>query len=88
MTVEKFNPEKSPKTLCYVMENDTFNKRCNFCKSVVLKEPKPTENDYPFQCLSCDENLFEFETFEGKYHNEKEFESLLCNTRDLLLLDN
>ena len=88
MTEEKFNPEKSLKTLVYVTENDTFNRRCNFCKSVVLKEPNPTENDYPFQCISCDENLFEFETFEGTHHTNEEFEQLLCNTRDLLLLDN
>ncbi len=87
MTVEKFSFEKSIKTMCYVMENDTFNRRCNNCQSVVLKEPNPTEDDYPYQCLSCDVNLFEFETFEGLWHTDKEFEELLCNTRDLLLLD-
>jgi predicted SprT family Zn-dependent metalloprotease len=88
MTVEKFNFEKSPKTLCYVMENDTFNRRCNRCQSVVLKETNPTEQNYPYQCMSCDENLFTIETHEGKYHNDNEFQELLCNTRDLLLLDN
>lgn len=96
---EKFNTEVSGKSLMYVIENDTFTKRCNMCGSVILKQPdavvwtnclKPTERnpgEYPYQCMFCDENLFGFETHEGEYHSDEEFEELCCNVRDLLLLD-
>jgi predicted SprT family Zn-dependent metalloprotease len=88
MTNQKFNTETHPKTLCYVIENDTFTKRCNMCGSVVLKETNKTDDNYPYQCMSCDENLFEIETHDGDYHTPEEFDELLCNTRDLLELDN
>lgn len=99
MKVDKFNTEVSGKSLMYVIENDTFTRRCNRCGSVVLRQPNeivmtdclnPTEsdpNEYPYQCMSCDENLFGIETHEGEYHTDEEFEELCCNTRDLLLLD-
>ena len=46
---EKSNAEKYPKTYAYVMENDTVNRRCNRCGSVVLKETNVP--DYPYQCM-------------------------------------
>lgn len=81
----KFNVEKSPRTFAYVLENDTINRRCNCCGNVVLKET--FVKDYPYQCLSCDENLYEMETHLGVDHTDEELEELCCNARDLLLLD-
>ncbi|MBR2401403.1 MAG: hypothetical protein IKB01_01350 [Lachnospiraceae bacterium] len=81
----KFNPEESKKTLEYVERNDTRNRRCNRCGSVVLMEP--TVKGYPYQCMNCDENLYEIETHIGEKHTDEEYEKLCCNTRDLLLLD-
>lgn len=36
-----------------------FDRVCNRCKTVVEKSSIP---GYPFQCNSCDEDLYEFET--------------------------
>lgn len=57
----------------------------NRCGSVVLKEPMIKE--YPYQCMSCDENMYSIETHKGIYHTVEEFDELCCNVRDLLLLD-
>jgi len=88
MKGRKFNIGKYPKTFTYVLENDTFTKRCNRCGSVVLRETVKMDDDYPYQCLSCNENMFEFETHEGDYHTDKELDNLCCYTRDILQLDN
>ena len=82
---EEFNPVKSPKTFEYVLKNDTVNRRCNACNSVVLKETHV--EGYPYQCMNCDVNLYEIETHIGKEHSDKEFDELCCDVRDLLLLD-
>jgi hypothetical protein len=37
--------------------------------------------------LSCDENMFEFETFEGEPHTDEELDALCCWARDILGLD-
>ena len=38
-----------------------YVRRCNKCNSIV----KPSDNiKYDWQCLECDEDLFEFETTE------------------------
>ena len=81
---QKFNIEKNPKTFEYVLERDTFTKRCNRCGSPVLRSDL---DDYVYQCMSCDEDLYTIETHEGEYHTDEEFDELCCNTRDLLLLD-
>ena len=83
---EKFNVEKNPKTMAYVLERDTGNIRCNRCGSPVLRTEIP-ERGYKYQCMSCDEDLFGVETHEGKWHTTEEFEELLLNTQALLLLD-
>ena len=80
-----FDCKESKKTLNYVIANDTLNRRCNRCKSVVLKETK--HFTFPYQCMFCDDNLFESNTHMGEPHSDAEFEKLCCNTRDLLLLD-
>ncbi|MDE6021602.1 MAG: hypothetical protein K2H01_11480 [Ruminococcus sp.] len=81
----KFNPKESPKTLAYVIERDTFTRRCNMCNFPVLKSDLTDKHAY--QCMACDVDLDSAETHEGKYHTTEEFEELCCNTRDLLLLD-
>ena len=80
-----FDKEKYPKTFAYVKENDTVNRRCNRCGSVVLRETNI--NCYPFQCMSCDENMYGIETHIGEPHTEEEFDELCENTCALLLLD-
>ena len=81
---EIFKPEKYPKTMCYVLERDTGNIRCNMCGSPVLKSDV---EGYAYQCMFCDEDLFSIETHEGEWHTTKEFNDLLIVTRDILLLD-
>lgn len=81
---QKFNIEKSPKTFAYVLERDTLTRRCNMCGSVVLRSELES---YAYQCMNCDEDLYEIETHEGEPHTTEEFDELCCNTRDLLLLD-
>lgn len=83
---QKFNVEKAPKTFAYVLENDTINRRCNMCGAVVLKET--FVEGYPYQCMSCDENLYEIETHIGELHTDEELDELCCNTEFLLCLDN
>lgn len=85
MNKDKFNPEKCPKTLAYVIERDAITVRCNRCESPVLKSDLPEK--YVYQCMSCDEDLYGIETHKGEPHTDEEFEELCCNTRDLLLLD-
>ena len=81
---QKFDIEKSPKTFEYVLERDTLTRRCNRCGSVVLKSEL---NDYAYQCMNCDEDLYRIETHNGKPHTTEEFDELCCMTRDILLLD-
>lgn len=83
--MQKFNIEKCPKTFAYVLENDTLNRRCNVCGSVVLKET--SVKGYPYQCMTCDENRYEIETYLGEPHSATELDDICCYTRDLLLLD-
>ena len=78
MKTEKFDINKNPKTYAYVMENDTVNRRCNKCGSVVLKETNI--ESYPYQCMACDENMFEIETYLGEPHTTLELDDLLVNT--------
>ena len=81
---QNFNIEKSPNTFAYVLEHDTFIVKCNRCGSPVLKSDL---DGYVYQCMNCDEDLYSFETHQGEYHTDEELDTLCCNTRDLLLLD-
>ena len=85
MKTKRFDVTKHPKTYAYVMENDTVIRRCNRCGSVVLRETSIDE--YPYQCMSCDENMFGIETHIGQPHTSEEFNELLNNTAELLCLD-
>lgn len=81
---QKFDVEKYPKTFAYVLERDTLTRRCNRCGSVVLRSELES---YSYQCMNCDEDLYTIETHEGEYHTDEEFDTLCCDVRDLLLLD-
>lgn len=85
MKVERFDVVKYPKTYAYVMENDTVNRRCNRCGSVVMRETNIV--GYPYQCMACDENMYEIETHIGEPHTEEELDELLINTLILGLDD-
>ena len=84
LSAERFDVKKSPKSLDYIIKRDVGTIRCNKCGSPVLKSDL---NDYAYQCMNCDEDLYAIETHEGAYHTEEEFETLCCDVRDLLLLD-
>lgn len=80
----KFNPEKSPNTMCYVLEHDTFDIYCNKCGCPVLK----SETDgYIYQCMNCDEDLYSIETHKGEHHTDEQFNQLCLDTEALLELD-
>lgn len=81
---EVFNPEKSPKTMAYVIEHDTFSVRCNRCGCPVLKSDTA---GYVYQCMNCDEDLYSIETHKGEFHTEDELNQLLLDTEALLELD-
>ena len=81
---EKFDTEKYPKTMAYVLERDAFTVRCNRCGSPVLKSDV---EGYAYQCMECDEDLYSIETHEGEFHTPEELNRLLLDTRDLLSLD-
>lgn len=55
-----------PRTHKYVSENLVEDCRCNRCGELVLRNPNflkgSDTNAYPYQCVSCDEDLYEFET--------------------------
>ena len=74
---EKFNVKEYPQTFAYVVERNTFNRHCNKCQSIVLKADN---RRYDYQCMSCDEDLYEFETYMGEYQTDEEFNDLLNNS--------
>lgn len=81
---EKFNPEKSPRTMCYILEHDTFDVRCNKCGCPVLKSDV---DGYVYQCMNCDEDLYSVETHKGEHHTDEELNQLCLDTETLLELD-
>ena len=55
--LEKYK-DKLPQSVKYVEDNLT-NYRCTRCGSPILLETEV--KDYPYQCLTCDENMYSFE---------------------------
>ena len=51
------------------------NRRCNRCGHTVLQEPEGDE--YPYQCLHCDENMYKIETHTGEQITDEEFDKLV-----------
>ena len=54
----------SVKTVRYVEERLVKDVRCNRCGMPVLTSDL-REHGYEYQCVFCDEDLFEFETYAG-----------------------
>lgn len=46
----------------YVNSRIQKDRRCNRCNHIVLTSEL---DEYPFQCLFCDENLYGIETYTG-----------------------
>ena len=74
-----------PKTIAYVDENTTKNRRCNRCGNVVLKETEKMDGAYPYACVYCDENMYEIETSTGDTHGADEFVALCYAALNLSL---
>ena len=55
--LEKYK-HKYPNSVKYIEDNLT-DLRCFRCGSPLLKEPESEE--YPYQCLTCNESMFAFE---------------------------
>jgi hypothetical protein len=47
----------------YKQEHIVKDKRCHNCLSLLHKEINE-DIDYPYVCLTCDENMYEFETIK------------------------
>lgn len=90
MWSEKFDISTHPRTFAYVLENGTFNRRCNACMSLVLKMPPKNamhNPPKPYQCMECDVEIDEDWTTVGDFQTDEEFEELLLQTAAVLLLD-
>lgn len=53
---------KYPNSVKYIEDNLT-DLRCFHCGSPLLKDAESEE--YPYQCLACDENMFSFEAIKN-----------------------
>ena len=73
--LEKYK-DKLPKSVKYVEDNLT-NYRCIRCGSPILLETEV--KDYPYQCLTCDENMYSFEVEASEQEvTAEETESILA----------
>ena len=69
-----------PKTVKYVKDNLMEYVRCVRCNSPVLRQPETGEdnpNEYPYQCVWCDENLYHLEVHAGSPATAEEVEQLI-----------
>jgi hypothetical protein len=48
----------------YRLKHAVKNYRCHNCLSILFKEIHKTTYDYPYACLICDENMFNFEVIK------------------------
>ena len=83
--INEFSTEH-PHTMGYVLKRLT-NRTCNRCGSIVLIADD-NRNEYKYQCMYCDENLYSIETTER--HNENstyDIYKLLEQTNDILEID-
>jgi uncharacterized HAD superfamily protein len=75
---------KKPKTTAYVTERIQHDIRCNRCNSIVLKSDNI---QYKYQCMFCDEDLFDIETHKGFGMTDKEYNDILEQTDAIMCLD-
>ena len=68
-------------TVDYVMDRLVENLRCNRCGAVVLRSDI---KEYPYQCMHCDEDLYEIEVHIGDRITDAELDELLLITDNLL----
>ena len=68
--IRNFNvaKEKFPKSLSYVQKNLVPFIHCKRCGAHVLKSEN--QNEYEYQCVYCDEDLYECETYQDKKRKE------------------
>lgn len=69
-----------PKTVKYVKDNLMEYIRCFRCNSPVLRQPETGEdnpNEYPYQCMWCNENLDHLEVYSGSPATAEEVELLI-----------
>lgn len=80
--------EKYPNSKEYVDSHLVKDRYCSRCGSPILKSDL---KGYPYQCVICDEDLFEFETFvdldEQPEIDESDYVQLIEETAATLLLD-
>ena len=73
--LEKYK-DKLPKSVKYVEDNLT-NYRCIRCGSPIFLETEV--KDYPYQCLTCDENMYSFEVETSEQEvTAEEIESIIA----------
>jgi hypothetical protein len=83
------NSIKYPKSKEYVDSHLVPHRYCNRCDHHVLKSGIPDE--YPYQCMYCDEDLYSIETHIEENDFDKisdfDYENLIEQTQILLELD-
>lgn len=83
--IKKIESWEDTEAMQYIAENDTTSvKRCNRCNQPVLRSQT---DGYSYQCMNCDEDLYEFEVHDGECYTPDEYLELLKNTKNVLALD-
>lgn len=84
MKMNSFNAIDSPKSFIYASTRYVPFRKCNRCGGLILRSDTQW---YTYQCMNCDEDLYDFETHFDDVVTVSDFEKLYCDVRDLLLLD-
>lgn len=69
-----------PTSVKYVRDNMQTYTRCVRCNSPVLRQPETGEdnpNEFPYQCMWCDENLYHLEVHAGSPATDEELDRLI-----------
>lgn len=83
---EMFRVDDRPNAVEYVNAHQTNpTRRCNRCGSPVLISDNG--GSYSYQCMSCNEDLFSFETHDGDPSSALERYELVKNTHEVMMLD-
>jgi len=65
----------------YLRKRIQKNTRCRRCNAIVLRSDS---EDYTYQCLFCDEDLYTFEVYTGNEVTADELDKLKLALRPLL----
>ena len=83
---EKFDYSMYPKTVDYYNRYKTeIPVYCNRCGGLCLESE--TGGYYSYQCMFCDEDLFEVEVHSGFLPSKEHEEELLLRMSEILCLD-